>query len=366
MALDVPDGTPDRGEGVVILSIILMVLIILATITRIMSKIIAHQNWWWDDLFAILSVICELVVLSLVLVWRNIGLGYHMSVVASINPEYLISGSKYLFIAIFFFDASVCLPKISAVFFYARVFRSNNSAFRINLWIIGALVAGWLISAEISTIFQCNPIAKAWNTTLPGTCIKQYDWYLSTAILSTVIDFYILILPIPMIWSLKMSLRRRIYLLICFFMTYSVIVLSLGRLVAVVNVVPVMSTDLTWEFPLYLYWSVLEGSISIVSISVPSGIALVKAIIRPEGSAWGSTNGSSGKRGSYGNTTTIKPVKERSMRSYGDRGSDDHLVSDVETVRTVNSDEDDATIPLGGIKIRTDIRVMNREKQSKK
>lgn len=61
MALDVPDGTPDRGEGVVILSIILMVLITLATITRIMSKIIAHQNWWWDDLFAILSVVSSLV-----------------------------------------------------------------------------------------------------------------------------------------------------------------------------------------------------------------------------------------------------------------------------------------------------------------
>lgn len=57
MALDVPDGTPDRGKGVVILSIILMILVILATITRIMSKVIAHQNWWWDDLFAILSVV---------------------------------------------------------------------------------------------------------------------------------------------------------------------------------------------------------------------------------------------------------------------------------------------------------------------
>ncbi|KAB8264370.1 hypothetical protein BDV32DRAFT_145618 [Aspergillus pseudonomiae] len=362
MALDVPDSTPDRGQGVAILSIILMVLIILATVTRIMSKVVAHQNWWWDDLFAILSVVCELVVLSLVLVWRNIGLGYHMSVVASINPEYLITGSKYLFIAIFFFDASVCLPKISAVFFYARVFRSNNRAFRINLWIIGALVSGWLISAEISTIFQCNPIAKAWDTTLPGTCIKQYDWYLSTAILSTVIDFYILILPIPMIWSLKMSLRRRIYLLICFFMTYSVIVLSLGRLVAVVNIVPIMPNDLTWEFPLYLYWSILEGSISIVSISVPSGIALVKAIIRPNGSSWGSSNGSSGKRGSYGNTTIIKPTKERPTRIYGDRDSDDHLVSDVETARTMSVHEDDANIPLGGIKIRTDIRIMNRER----
>jgi hypothetical protein len=60
---------------------------------------------------------------------------------------------------------------------------------------------------------------------LPGTCIDTYSWYLATAILSSVIDLYILLLPVRLIWTLRVSLRRRIYVLITFFMAYSVIVL---------------------------------------------------------------------------------------------------------------------------------------------
>ncbi|GKZ69530.1 hypothetical protein AnigIFM60653_008156 [Aspergillus niger] len=358
MALDIPSGTPDCGEGILITSIILIILTALFTALRVISKVITHQDWWWDDFFAILALPMELVVLSLVVAWRQIGMGHHSEVVAAINPEYLMAGARYLYVATFFFDGSVSVPKLSALFFYARVFRSNNRAFRTHLWIAGGLTSAWLLAAWISTILECRPIAKVWNTALPGTCIAQFQWYLSTAILSCMIDFYILLLPVPMIWGLQASVKRRIYLLVAFMMAYSVVVLSLGRLVAVVQLIPVMSQDLTWNFVQYGYWTVFEGSVSIISISVPSCIALVKALRDRSRSTVGS--GSKGVGATPNNYMSLHPSAHKIVKSWqkGHASSDstDKLISDVHVSPGEYGHRRDTYTPLV-VHVETDIDV---------
>ncbi|KAI0151714.1 hypothetical protein GGR57DRAFT_170850 [Xylariaceae sp. FL1272] len=279
MALDVPNGATNRGPEVVSLCTILIVLVTLATSTRLASKIITKQFWWWDDFFAFLAWAIQIVLLALFIDWRNYGLGLHSEVIAAINPQLLFRSAKQLYIIIFFFDSSVTLPKLSAIFFYARVFSTMNRAFRIHLWIVGGLTSGWLISAYISTVFQCTPIGKAWNPTIPGTCIDVFPWYVTTALLSVLVDFYILLLPIPRIWALKITLKRRIWLLGTFFLAYSVIVLSVGRLAYSITTLPAITADPNWGFCDYAYWALLEGSVSLISINVPNAIALVKTLV---------------------------------------------------------------------------------------
>ncbi|RDH19786.1 hypothetical protein M747DRAFT_306058 [Aspergillus niger ATCC 13496] len=360
MALDIPKDTPDCGEGILITSIFLIILIIIFTVLRVVSKFVTHQDWWWDDFFALLALPFELIVLSLVVAWRQIGLGYHMEVVAAINPEYLLTGARYLYVAIFFFDGSVCLPKISALFFYARIFRTNNRTFRIHLWIVGGLTSTWLLAAWISTGLECQPIAKAWNTVLPGTCIAQFQWYLSTAALSCMIDFYILFLPIPMIWGLQASLKRRVYLLIAFMMAYSVVVLSLGRLVAVIQFIPIMNQDLTWHFVKYGYWSILEGSISIISISVPSCLALAKALRNTsDPKIYLDSNKASTNSPSYISSHFGEQKDTVSWQNgHSGCGSVDKLVSDIHVSPGEYGHHRNLDIPLGAVRIETDIEIL--------
>ena len=267
--------------------------------------------------------------------------------VASVNPLYLVDGGKHLYVAIFFFDSSISLPKLSAIFFYARVFRSNNRQFRINLWIAGALVVGWIVAALFSTAFQCTPIEKAWNPMLPGYCINTYIWYLATAALSVVIDFYILLLPVPMIWTLKTSLRRRIYLLAAFFLTYSVIVISVGRLISTVSLIPTLTRDLTWNFPPYLYWACFEGSVSLISVSVPNIIGLIKALA---GSAWLGINekasgGSPSRKTPRFATSSAATGLPASVSRDADRDGFEPLVSS----ECGSGWDADARPPLGGV-----------------
>ncbi|KAF7558290.1 hypothetical protein G7Z17_g65 [Cylindrodendrum hubeiense] len=365
MALDVPAGTPDRGPGVEAMCIALMALSIIATIARITSKLVVKQFWWWDDFFAIMSLPIQLTLLGIIMVWRNIGLGLHAEVVMAVNPLYLLDGAKYLYIAIFFFDVSITFPKMAAIFFYARVFRSTNRTFRIHLWIAGCLVAGWIISALVSTVFQCSPIEKAWNTSLPGTCINTYVWYLTTAVLSCVIDCYILLLPVPMIWGLNISLRRRIYLLAAFFLAYSVIVLSIGRLISTIKVIPTLAADLTWNMPSYLRWACVEGAISLISVSVPNMAALVKAMA---GTSWISSTQRSSKK----QQTPLSYSGEASAYRSQARNGDFQRLESMQGPGVSDADSQISLQPMDGyepakvagrIHVRTDFHVSSKEGQ---
>lgn len=80
--------------------------------------------------------------------------------------------------------------------------------------------AGWLLSAWLSTVFQCTPVNAAWETVPGSTCISQWGWFLGTAIPSMIIDFFILMIPLPMLWGLQTTVSRRILVGLVFLCGY--------------------------------------------------------------------------------------------------------------------------------------------------
>lgn len=63
------------------------------------------------------------------------------------------------------------------------------------------------------SLFQCDPIAKAWDFVLPGKCLNNIGLYKAETTCSLVTNTVILVLPIPTIWRLHMLLKRRVLLL---------------------------------------------------------------------------------------------------------------------------------------------------------
>ncbi|KAJ6011415.1 hypothetical protein N7451_002827 [Penicillium sp. IBT 35674x] len=347
MGLDIPADTPNKGPSLEAFYVFFLVITTLMTLIRIVSKVVTKQHWWWDDLLALASWIAEVILLSLLLSWVHLGLGLHEDFIAAQNELYLVRGAKIFYVAIFFFDTSICLPKLSALFFYARVFNTKDRVLRNQLWILGSLVIGWLLSAYFVTIWQCNPIPRAWNTTIPGKCVDTVAWYTATAAISFAIDIWILIIPIPLIWRLKTSLRRRIYLLVAFFLTYSVIVVSIGRLVATIQIIPNVAEDETWRMATYMYWAGLEGSLSIISISVPNAIALVKHLRGHQQSV----------RHSKSDSSRLTYDSNRSQNTTSIHRGGPSISENSDKLELVEAAHRDAEMALGEIRIKTDIRV---------
>ena len=67
-----------------------------------------------------------------------------------------------------------------------------------------------MIAITLSFVFQCSPVAKAWDFSLDGRCINIGKLIFGNAIPKIVIDVFILMAPLPLIWRLKMTLHQKL------------------------------------------------------------------------------------------------------------------------------------------------------------
>lgn len=65
-------------------------------------------------------------------------------------------------------------------------------------------------------LFACRPRNKFWNPLKKGSCFNYYDLNLNTGFFNIISDFAILILPIPSIWNLNVSLKKKLRILAVF------------------------------------------------------------------------------------------------------------------------------------------------------
>lgn len=74
-----------------------------------------------------------------------------------------------------------------------------------------AYTLGWAISTWIVNLTVCIPIAFYYDHTIKGcSCKNQAISGSVNGLLSLLRDISILILPVPMMWHLKMNTRRKI------------------------------------------------------------------------------------------------------------------------------------------------------------
>ena len=81
---------------------------------------------------------------------------------------------------------------------------------------LGLLVCLFNFGAFFGDIFQCVPVRKLWNPTVPGRCINYEALIIASGVLNVVTDFAILGLPMPLLWRLEAPTRRKRLLSIVF------------------------------------------------------------------------------------------------------------------------------------------------------
>jgi hypothetical protein len=99
--------------------------------------------------------------------------------------------------------------KQSALFFYSRVFHTHSRAFQISIYVGHGLVAAWILFIVPISTCQCTPVSKAWDPSVPGSCLETFSWYLASAIFDAVLDLFVLLLPIPVLFRLQMKTSRK-------------------------------------------------------------------------------------------------------------------------------------------------------------
>lgn len=110
---------------------------------------------------------------------------------------------------------AVCLPKISILLLYSRVFT-------MRVFIIAARVTGVVIimlttATVLGALLQCRPIAFNWDQTIPGgVCGDQVLSFKITGSMNVVLDVAVLLLPMPYLWTLELAWSKKLILILTF------------------------------------------------------------------------------------------------------------------------------------------------------
>ena len=177
---------------------------------------LSHQT---KPLIYLEPLVLATLVTVLLFVFAFAGLGHHQS---DGDPEKLSLALKYLYVHELLYQPAITMPKFSALLFYVRVFevKWDSRLFRTNILIALGFVTLWLLFALPFDAFQCTPIRKLWIPQILGHCIGTSHWFLGLATISVIIDVYIMLLPLPILWSLHAGRKRKLILTGFFFCAY--------------------------------------------------------------------------------------------------------------------------------------------------
>lgn len=135
---------------------------------------------------------------------------------ADLTVVELDTALRWFFIAQTPYKVTVCLNKVATILLYQRIFVTKK--FEIASYIVMGVVVAWSIGGVGSTIFQCVPIAGAWDKSVKATCINSDIFWVAYAVMNILTDVMVLALPIAPIMQLQLSPRSKVMLCAIFLM----------------------------------------------------------------------------------------------------------------------------------------------------
>ncbi|KAF3001846.1 hypothetical protein E8E13_004281 [Curvularia kusanoi] len=298
----------DKSESARLTNIILCVVSVTCGLIRIIYKAVySIAELGWDDYTVILTLIAG--VPSVVLIDRGAlvnGLGKD---VWTLPFQQITEFVRWLYVLEILYFFQMTLLKLTLLFFFLRIFPKGL----IRNLIVGTITftALYGIAFVVTAIFQCHPISHYWTNWdkehNDGQCINVNALAWSNAIISIVLDVWMLILPLYEVFRLQLTWRKKLSVAVMFMVGTFVTVVSCLRLQSLVNFAS--SINPTWDQVDVVTWSAIEVNVGIICACLPtirvmlvrffpSIMGTTKASSQAYNSKYGYGNGSRG----FGNT----------------------------------------------------------------
>ena len=120
------------------------------------------------------------------------------------------------------------VTKVAILNLYLRI--AVQRAFRRLVWACIAVVTATAIASATASIFQCDPIRKAWDINVTGSCIDVNALFFANAGLDIFQDAFIYVLPMRMLYQLQVPKRQKIALMLVFAVGGFVVITGMVRL----------------------------------------------------------------------------------------------------------------------------------------
>ncbi|KAG9203648.1 hypothetical protein G6514_002666 [Epicoccum nigrum] len=222
----------------------------------------------WDDYTIILTLIAG--VPSVVLIDRGAlpnGLGKD---VWTLPFQQITEFVRWLYVLEILYFFQMTLLKLTLLFFFLRIFPKGLIRTLIITTITFTALYG--IAFVAVAIFQCHPISHYWmnwdKEHNDGQCINVNALAWSNAIISIVLDIWMLVLPLYEVFRLQLTWRKKLSVAIMFLVGTFVTVVSCLRLQSLVSFAS--SINPTWDQVDVVTWSAIEVNVGIICACLPT------------------------------------------------------------------------------------------------
>ncbi|UPX14995.1 uncharacterized protein EKO05_0005463 [Ascochyta rabiei] len=236
-------------------SIATIILAALFLFLRLYSRWLKTRRLWSDDAYAIIAAALLITVSIIILEMSLKGFGLHYWDVPTSNAVELL---KLFYVCQMLYVAVQVFSKVAILALYLRLFPDFITWFR---WSVRGMITFMFVHGLaffFLVVFQCWPIRSIWDKTvidakcLPVSAVIGF----TGAALSIVEDIIILLLPLPLIWKLQMSTRKKIGV---------ILLISVGSFASITSIVRLKffvkysnSYDSTWDNVDVIKWSLIE------------------------------------------------------------------------------------------------------------
>ncbi|MCJ1405376.1 hypothetical protein MMC11_008603 [Xylographa trunciseda] len=307
------DLSGNTGPSAISAEIATRTLAFIAVILRFVARRIGGSKYWWDDWAVLASAAIMVPGTVIEILETSLGTGRHISYIIQTSPENLVALSKasqtYIYADQLVYAPIIALIKLSILFLYVRLFGIQKK-FAYACYFQMVLVAIWAIVTEFIFVFQCSPIWVAWNPTRSGgTCFQFARLFIGTNTVNVIMDFAILVTPLYSIWTLQLSIQKKLLI-------SGVLILggaeSIFSLIRVVKLSALTFSDPTWDDETALVWSTVEADVGILCACIP-----IMAPLLPQ--RWLGRNGQS----------KLRDAEYANSGAYGKKGSTGMALSHI-------------------------------------
>ncbi|KAI0001228.1 hypothetical protein F4779DRAFT_604409 [Xylariaceae sp. FL0662B] len=252
---------PSKMPGNIALHTALLTLVALAVAVRLYTRNrIMHAKFGIDDYFTLISFALSVTWSGVNLRGYTFGIGRHMW---DVPADSVAQGLKYFTIASWIYHILAISIRLAFLTLYLRLFSAGQ---KTKYFIIGGIVFVVLVNLAVmfALIFRCNPVERSWDTRVPGSCVKAAIIPYISAVASPICDIYVMALPIPVIWSLKLNLKKKIKVFAVFSVGILAVIASLVRLGETPHLYS--NADYTWLLSDMILWGTIECDVGIICV----------------------------------------------------------------------------------------------------
>ncbi|KAF1975174.1 hypothetical protein BU23DRAFT_459301 [Bimuria novae-zelandiae CBS 107.79] len=339
----------NRTTSLKVTNITLGVVSAFCVLARIFFKAAFTGDSGWDDYFILATVVCGIpttIVQDIGTIKHGLGQD-----IWTLSFGMITAFAEWFYVVEILYFFNVAMLKLSLLFFFLRIFPAKPVQRLIWATVAFDVLIG--VAFIIAAIFQCTPISHywtKWDGEHNGTCINVNALGWANAIISIVMDFWMLAIPLWQVSQLKMAWKKKISVTLMFCVGAFVTIISIIRLQSLISLGNTQNP--TWDNTDAAKWSTIEINVGIMCACMPA-LRLILVRLFPRALASTQYNRSNDHYARYGSNTDALKSGHKASASGSRLGKDNDFagknakaITYTTTFEVRHGDDEEHLVPM--------------------